>query len=127
MSAFFRDAHNHMTIDGMPLDRLMAEFGSPLYVYSGAGLERAFAAFQTAVAPVAGKVHFALKANSALGVIALLARCGQGLTLFQLVNWRGHWRRYRGKRRGVFRRWKTPGGHPHGTCRWHWPDQCRIG
>ena len=78
MSAFYRDAQNHLTIDGMPLDRLMAEFGSPLYVYSGAGLERAFTAFQAAVAPVAGKVHFALKANSALGVIALLARCGAG-------------------------------------------------
>ena len=78
MSAFYRNTHNHLTIDGMPLDRLMAEFGSPLYVYSGAGLERAFTAFQQAVAPVAGKVHFALKANSALGVIALLARCGAG-------------------------------------------------
>ena len=31
-----------------------------------------------AVAPVAGNVHFALKANSALGVIALLARHGAG-------------------------------------------------
>ena len=56
----------------------MAEFGSPLYVYSGNGLERALAAFQAAVAPVSGKVHFALKANSALGVIALLARRGAG-------------------------------------------------
>ena len=78
MSAFFRDAQHHLTIDGVPLDRLMTEFGSPLYVYSGAGLQRAFSAFQTAVAPVSGKLHFALKANSALGVIALLARFGAG-------------------------------------------------
>jgi diaminopimelate decarboxylase len=78
MSAFFRDAQHHLTIDGVPLDRLMTEFGSPLYVYSGAGLQRAITAFQTAVAPVSGKLHFALKANSALGVIALLARCGAG-------------------------------------------------
>ena len=78
MSAFFRDAQHYLTIDGVPLDRLMAEFGSPLYVYSGAGLQRTFTAFQTAVAPVLGKLHFALKANSALGVIALLARCGAG-------------------------------------------------
>ena len=78
MSPFFRDAQHHLTIDGVPLDRLMTEFGSPLYVYSGAGLQRAFTAFQTAVAPVSGKLHFALKANSALGVIALLARCGAG-------------------------------------------------
>ena len=78
MSAFYRDARNHLTIDGLPLDGLMAEFGSPLYVYSGTGLERSFTAFQAAVAPVSGKVNFALKANSALGVISLLARCGAG-------------------------------------------------
>jgi diaminopimelate decarboxylase len=78
MAAFFRDAQHHLTIDGVRLDRLMTEFGSPLYAYSGAGLQRAFTAFQTAVAPVSGKLHFALKANSALGVIALLARCGAG-------------------------------------------------
>ena len=36
MSAFYRDAKNHLTIDGLALDGLMAEFGSPLYVYSGA-------------------------------------------------------------------------------------------
>ena len=78
MSAFYRDAKNHLTIDGIALDGLIAEFGSPLYVYSGAGLERSFTAFQAAVAAVSGKVQFALKANSALGVIALLARCGAG-------------------------------------------------
>ncbi|MEC8109187.1 MAG: diaminopimelate decarboxylase, partial [Pseudomonadota bacterium] len=78
MSAFYRNAKNHLTIDGLALNGLMAEFGSPLYVYSGAGLERSFTAFQAAVAAVSGKVQFALKANSALGVIALLARCGAG-------------------------------------------------
>ena len=78
MSAFYRDADNRLTIDGLALDGLMAEFGSPLYVYSGAGLERSFTAFQAAVAAVSGKVHFALKANSALGVIALLTRSGAG-------------------------------------------------
>ena len=78
MSAFYRNAKNHLTIDGLALNGLMAEFGSPLYVYSGAGLERSFTAFQAAVAAVSGKVQFALKANSALGVIALLTRCGAG-------------------------------------------------
>jgi len=78
MSAFYRDAHNHLTIDGVSLNDLIDRFGSPLYVYSGAGFQRAFDAFHAAVAPVSGKVHFALKANSALGVIALLARRGAG-------------------------------------------------
>ena len=54
MAAFYRDAYDHLTIDGLPLDALMAEFGSPLYVYSAAGLDRAFTAFQDAVAPVSG-------------------------------------------------------------------------
>ena len=78
MPVFYRNAESQLTVDGMPLAGLLAAFGSPLYVYSGAGLQRTLLAFQSAVAPVLGKVHFALKANSALGVVALLARCGAG-------------------------------------------------
>ncbi len=78
MSAFYRDKNLDLTVDGLLLDSLIEGFGTPLYVYSGAGLQRALTSFQTAVAPVSGKVHFALKANSALGVVALLAKLGAG-------------------------------------------------
>ena len=78
MSAFARDDQGRLCAGGMPLGDIAASHGSPLYVYSGDGIRDDYRRFAAAVAPVDGSVHFALKANSALGVISLLARHGAG-------------------------------------------------
>ena len=78
MSAFARDDQGRLCAGGMPLGDIAARHGSPLYVYSGDGIRDDYRRFAAAVAPVDGSVHFALKANSALGVIGLLARHGAG-------------------------------------------------
>ena len=78
MSAFARDDQGRLCAGGMPLGDIAASHGSPLYVYSGDGIRDDYRRFAAAVAPVDGAVHFALKANSALGVISLLARHGAG-------------------------------------------------
>ena len=78
MSAFARDDQGRLCAGGMQLGDIAASHGSPLYVYSGDGIRDDYQRFAAAVAQVDGSVHFALKANSALGVIALLARHGAG-------------------------------------------------
>jgi len=78
MSAFARDDQGRLCAGGMPLGDIAASHGSPLYVYSGDGIRDDYRRFAAAVAPVDGSVHFALKANSALGVIGLLAQHGAG-------------------------------------------------
>ena len=78
MSAFARDDQGRLCAGGMPLGDIAASHGSPLYVYSGDGIRDDYHRFAAAVAPVDGSVYFALKANSALGVIGLLARHGAG-------------------------------------------------
>ena len=78
MSRFIRDKAGRLTVGGVRLDEIAAAHGSPLYVYSGDGIREDYANFAAAVAPVDGTVHFALKANSAIGVMALLARQGAG-------------------------------------------------
>ena len=78
MSAFARDDQGRLCAGGMPLGDIAASHGSPLYVYSGDGIRDDYRRFAAAVALVDGSVHFALKANSALGVIGLLARHGAG-------------------------------------------------
>ena len=78
MSAFTRDASGRLCAGDMPLAEIAASHGSPLYVYSGDGIRDDYRRFADAVGPAGGAVHFALKANSALGVIALLARNGAG-------------------------------------------------
>jgi diaminopimelate decarboxylase len=81
MCAFYRDDSQQLCVDGLALTDIAATYGSPVYVYSGAGITEAFTQFQAAVAPVAGKVHFAMKANSALGVLALIGRLGGGMDI----------------------------------------------
>ena len=78
MCAFHRNDSGHLCVDNILLADIAAAHGTPLYVYSGDGIRAAFRDFAVAVAPVKGKVHFAVKANSALGVIGLLAREGAG-------------------------------------------------
>ena len=78
MSAFAFDDQGRLCASDVPLGDIAASHGSPLYVYSGDGIRDDYRRFAAAVAPVDGSVHFALKANSALGVIGLLARHGAG-------------------------------------------------
>ena len=72
------DDNGQLTIDGFDATDLAAEFGTPLYIYSGEGFTRYFKSFQQAVAPVNGKVHFAVKANSHLAILSLLGKLGAG-------------------------------------------------
>ena len=81
MPVFNRNASGHLNVNGMLLSEIVALHGSPLYVYSGDGIRCDYRNFAAAVAPVGGTVHFALKANSALGVIALLASEGAGVDI----------------------------------------------
>ena len=90
MSAFARDDQGRLCAGGMPLGDIAASHGSPLYVYSGDGIRDDYRRFAAAVAPVHGSVHFALKANSALGVIGLLARHGAGADARECPGC-GHW------------------------------------
>lgn len=65
----------------LPLGRVAAEFGTPCYVYSRAGLEQGFLAYQQALAGHAHLICYAVKANSNLAVLNLLARLGAGFDI----------------------------------------------
>ena len=63
--------------EGVPLARIAAAVGTPFYCYSSAAIERRYHRFAAAFADRAG-ICYALKANSNLAVIRLLARLGAG-------------------------------------------------
>ncbi|MCW3834806.1 diaminopimelate decarboxylase [Sphingomonas canadensis] len=63
----------------VPLSRIAAEVGTPVYVYSTATLQRHARVFKEAVAQAGRtRVAFAIKANPNLGVLRLLANEGLG-------------------------------------------------
>ncbi|MGH7165506.1 MAG: diaminopimelate decarboxylase, partial [Nitrospiraceae bacterium] len=66
-TGFFR-SNGELTCEGLPLEGLAREHGTPLYVYSVAAIEESFRRFDAAFAPVRHLVCYAAKANSSLAI-----------------------------------------------------------
>lgn len=75
----YRDSALHA--EDVPVAELAEEFGTPLYVYSRATFERHWRAFDNAFADRTHLVCFAVKANSNLAVLNVLARLGSGFDI----------------------------------------------
>ncbi|MGY0617530.1 diaminopimelate decarboxylase [Vibrio sp. FJH11] len=67
--------------EDVSLQTLAEQYGTPLYVYSRATLERHWKAFDSAVGQHPHLVCYAVKANSNLGVLNTLARLGSGFDI----------------------------------------------
>lgn len=65
----------------VPLTTIARQFGSPTYVYSRAAIESAFRAYTDALEGRPALVCYAMKANSNLAVLDLLARLGAGFDI----------------------------------------------
>ncbi|NHZ62277.1 diaminopimelate decarboxylase [Massilia genomosp. 1] len=80
MSHFFHlDGVLHA--ESTPLSRIAEQFGTPTYVYSKAALLENFDAFADACAGRDALVCYAMKANSNLAILDLLARRGAGFDI----------------------------------------------
>jgi diaminopimelate decarboxylase len=75
----YRDDALHA--EGVPLESIAARYGTPVYVYSRATLERHWRAFDQALAGHRHLICYAVKANSSLAVLNVLARLGSGFDI----------------------------------------------
>lgn len=65
----------------VPLADIAASAGTPSYVYSSAGVRDRFASYENALAGVPHRVCYAVKANSNLALLSLLAKAGAGFDI----------------------------------------------
>jgi diaminopimelate decarboxylase len=72
----YRDGH--LYCEDLPVSELAEKFGTPLYVYSKAAFVSQLKAIQTAFAEVDPLVCYAMKANSNLSILRLMAEHGSG-------------------------------------------------
>ena len=79
--SFFQYQNGTLLAEQAPLAELAQRFGTPLYVYSRAALETHYRAFDEAFAAVPHQVCYAVKANSNLAVLNVLARLGSGFDI----------------------------------------------
>ena len=67
--------------ESVALDTLAQRYGTPLYVYSRRAIENEYRAYASAVSGRSALVCYAVKANSNLAVLDVLARCGAGFDI----------------------------------------------
>ncbi|WP_426132982.1 diaminopimelate decarboxylase [Pseudomonas sp. PWP3-1b2] len=80
MDAFnYRDGE--LFAEGVALSAIAERFGTPTYVYSRAHIEAQYRSFTDPLAGVPHMVCYAVKANSNLGVLNVLARLGAGFDI----------------------------------------------
>lgn len=80
MSAFAY-TNGQMGAEGVTLAEVAARFGTPCYVYSRAEIEQRWNAFNSAFAGQEHLICYAVKANSNIAVLNVLARLGSGFDI----------------------------------------------
>ena len=68
-------------VEGVALERIADDVGTPCFVYSRATIERAWHEYDEALAGIPHEVCYAVKANSNLAVIDVLGRLGAGFDI----------------------------------------------
>ena len=70
-----------LAIDGVSLEVIAEQFGTPCYVYSENELASTYRAYQSAFAGLDPLICYAMKANSNLSVLQVFARLGAGFDI----------------------------------------------
>ncbi len=78
---FFNYRQQHLFAEDIAVADIAAEFGTPCYVYSRATVERHWQAFDLAFGGHPHLICYAVKANSNLAILNLLARLGSGFDI----------------------------------------------
>ncbi len=77
----FAYSHNDYYCEQVPLADLAHRVGTPAYVYSSAAILGNYRAYADAFAGLPNTICYAVKANSSLAILALLAKAGAGFDI----------------------------------------------
>ena len=78
---FFQYKNDQLMAENLPVKQLAEQFGTPLYVYSRATLERHWHAFNNAFGEHPHLVCFAVKSNPNIAILNVMAKLGSGFDI----------------------------------------------
>ncbi len=83
MTAINHNQHDVLCVESVDCRELADQFGTPLYVYSRQAIESAWSDFDNALRlyPHGSLICYAVKANSNIGVLSVLAKLGSGFDI----------------------------------------------
>ncbi|HUN89743.1 MAG TPA: diaminopimelate decarboxylase [Terriglobales bacterium] len=77
----FEYSGTELRCDEIAIEKLAANFGTPLYLYSGSTIRERFRTFDHAFGATPHTLCYSVKANSNLSILKLLARLGSGFDI----------------------------------------------
>ncbi|MBH0204086.1 MAG: diaminopimelate decarboxylase, partial [Nitrospira sp.] len=77
----FEYQQGELYCEQVPVSRIAKELGTPCYIYSHETLIRHFHAYDNAFKDIPHVIAFAMKANSNLAILRLMAREGSGVDI----------------------------------------------
>ena len=81
---YFNYRNGHLFAEDVAIRDIVNNYGSPCYIYSRATLERHWHAFDRAFGAMPHLICYAVKANSNIALLNLLARLGSGFDIVSL-------------------------------------------
>ena len=78
MLGFFRE-DGTLVCDGVRLERVALDYGTPLYVYSAESIRKAYRDLDEAFGSHPHRIHYAMKANSSFAIMRLLCESGSAV------------------------------------------------
>jgi diaminopimelate decarboxylase len=75
----FRRRDGELVCEAIALTDIAAAVGTPTYVYSAGAVRAAYARLEEALSGLPVHIHYAMKANSNLAVLAVVRDCGAGV------------------------------------------------
>lgn len=78
---FFTERNGELYVEDTPLSQVAERFGTPCYVYSRAAFTQQYLAYAQALGSHPGMICYAIKANSNLAILNMLAKLGAGFDI----------------------------------------------
>jgi len=79
LSTGFTRVDGVLYCEGVSLELIASEVGTPVYVYSAETIRDRYRRLDRILSPVPHRIHYTLKANSSRGVLAVLKDLGAGV------------------------------------------------
>ena len=106
---FFQYQHHQLMAENLPVKQLAEQFGTPLYIYSKATLERHWHAFDKAFGEHPHLVCYAVKSNPNIAILNVMAKLGSGFDICVVKgNWNAYWPPAVIQQKWSFPVWRNP-------------------
>ena len=81
---FYKDKNGDLCVQDIKVNDLAQKYGTPLFIYDTGLMKQRYNTFKDSISEVKGNIHYAIKANDALGIIGYFANLGAGADIVSI-------------------------------------------